>query len=314
MISHFNRKGQGGEEYARIRHILYDEKRQELFLDGITQMQVYGLDGTYKRSFSLTDSLQMDVIESLDENAMVFLDMKGALFVKEGETAKIDDNPEASNQPYVLMDKETGKPVVIHGKEVTAEATFKPAVSTGTKDIFFTFDARTLKGKDVVVFETLYKVVTDKDGKVTEEKVTIHEDITDERQTVKFPEIHTTATGENGEKTIEAKGIVNIIDTVRYEHLIAGKSYTMKGYLVDKKTGKAIYENGEKVTSEVIFIAEDTSGTVEMVFTVNAKALSGKKIVVFEDCYYEDVKVAAHADINDEGQLSLIHISEPTRH
>mgnify|MGYP000311430129 CR=1 FL=1 len=29
-----------------------------------------------------------DVIESLDENAMVFLDMKGALFVKEGETAK----------------------------------------------------------------------------------------------------------------------------------------------------------------------------------------------------------------------------------
>lgn len=111
MISHFNRKGQGGEEYARIRHILYDEKRQELFLDGITQMQVYGLDGTYKRSFSLPDSLQMDVIESLDENAMVFLDMKGALFVKEGETAKIDDNPEASNQPYVLMDKETGKKI-----------------------------------------------------------------------------------------------------------------------------------------------------------------------------------------------------------
>ena len=53
----------------------------------------------------------MDVIESLDENAMVFLDMKGALFVKEGETAKIDDNPEASNQPYVLMDKETGKKI-----------------------------------------------------------------------------------------------------------------------------------------------------------------------------------------------------------
>ena len=111
MISHFNRKGQGGEEYARIRHILYDEKRQELFLDGITQMQVYGLDGTYKRSFSLPDSLQMDVIESLDENAMGFLDLKGALFVNEGETAKIDDNPEASNQPYVLMDKETGKKI-----------------------------------------------------------------------------------------------------------------------------------------------------------------------------------------------------------
>ena len=202
----------------------------------------------------------------------------------------------------VLMDKETGKPIMINGKEVTAETIFKPTVSTGTQDVSFTFDARTLKGKDVVVFETLYKVVTDKDGKVTEEKVTSHEDINDDGQTITFPEIHTTATGENGEKTIEAKGTATIIDTVRYENLIAGKTYTMKGYLVDKKTGKAIYENGEKVTSEVTFVAEDTSGTVEMVFTVNAKALSGKKIVVFEDCYFEDVKVAAHADINDDGQ------------
>lgn len=201
-----------------------------------------------------------------------------------------------------LMDKETGKPVVIHGKEVTAEITFKPAISTGTQDVSFTFDARTLKGKDVVVFETLFKIAADKDGKVTEEKVTSHEDINDEGQTITFPEIHTTATGENGEKTIEAKGTAIIIDTVRYEHLIAGKTYTMKGYLVDKKTGKAIYENGEKVTSEVTFVAEDTSGTVEMVFTVNAKALSSKSVVVFEDCYFEDIKVGTHADINDEGQ------------
>ena len=85
------------------------------------------------------------------------------------------------------MDKETGKPVVIHGKEVTAEITFKPTVSTGTQDISFIFDARTLKGKDVVVFETLYKIVTDKDGKVTEEKVTSHEDINDSGQTITFP-------------------------------------------------------------------------------------------------------------------------------
>ena len=201
-----------------------------------------------------------------------------------------------------LMDKETGKPVLIGGKEVTAETTFKPAVSTGTQNISFTFDARSLKGKDVVVFETLYKIVTDKDGKVTEEKTASHEDINDGGQTITFPEIHTTATGENGEKTIEAKGRVTIIDIVEYQNLIAGKTYTMKGYLVDKKTEKAIYENGEKVTSEVTFTAESESGTVEMVFTVNAKALSGKSVVVFEDCYFEDVKVAAHADINDKGQ------------
>ena len=169
------------------------------------------------------------------------------------------------------MVKETGEPLTVDGKEVTAEITFKPIVSTGTQDISFIFDARTLKGKDVVVFETLYKIVTDKDGKVTEEKVTSHEDINDSGQTITFPEIHTTATGENGEKTIEAKGIVNIIDTVRYEHLIAGKTYTMKGYLVDKKTGKAIYENGEKVVNKAKKIGKYT-----YCFDKNGKLVTNK--------------------------------------
>ena len=111
MISRFNRKGQGGEEYARIRHILYDDQRREVFLDGFTQMQVYGLDGSYKKSFNFPDSLQMDVVESLDKNTMVFLDMKGVPFVKEGETADLGERQESSNRPYVLMDKETGKKI-----------------------------------------------------------------------------------------------------------------------------------------------------------------------------------------------------------
>lgn len=202
-----------------------------------------------------------------------------------------------------LMDKETGKPVLIGGKEVAAETTFKPDVTTGTQDIHFTFDGTTLAGKDVVVFETLYKVVTNKDGKITEEKTASHEDINDKGQTIEFPKISTTATGENGEKTMEAKGIVQIIDTVSYTNLIPGKTYTMKGYLVDKKTGKAVYEKGQKVTAETMFTAESENGTVRMVFAVNAKLLAGKSVVVFEDCYYEDVKVGTHADIDDEGQM-----------
>lgn len=111
MICRFNRKGQGGEEYVRIRHILYDAKRQEIFLDAITQMQVYDPEGNFKRTLKIPESYQMDVVESVDENTMVFLDMQGALFVKEGETTRIDDNPEASNQPFVVMDKDTGEKI-----------------------------------------------------------------------------------------------------------------------------------------------------------------------------------------------------------
>lgn len=111
MICHFNRKGQGGEEYGRIRHVLYDEARKAVFLDAVRQIQVYDLDGNFKRTLKLPESIMTDVIESVDENTLVGLDMQGALLVKEGETTKIDELPDADNCPYVLMDKETGEKI-----------------------------------------------------------------------------------------------------------------------------------------------------------------------------------------------------------
>jgi dTDP-4-dehydrorhamnose reductase len=53
-----------------------------------------------------------------------------------------------------LMDKETGKPVEIDKKEVTAETTFTPKESSGTVDVIFSFDGTSLAGKTVVVFES----------------------------------------------------------------------------------------------------------------------------------------------------------------
>ena len=93
------------------------------------------------------------------------------------------------NQKYevtgTLIDKETKKPVEADGKPVTAKASFKPKESAGTVDVTFTFDASSLKGKTVVVFESLaYK----------DKEVAVHTDIADEGQTIYFPEIKTTAT------------------------------------------------------------------------------------------------------------------------
>ena len=92
------------------------------------------------------------------------------------------------NQKYevtgTLMDKETKKPVEADGKPVTAKASFKPKESAGTVEVTFTFDASSLKGKTVVVFESLaYK----------DKEVAVHSDIADEGQTIYFPEIETTA-------------------------------------------------------------------------------------------------------------------------
>ena len=89
-----------------------------------------------------------------------------------------------------LMDKETGKEVLIDGKPVTAETTFKPEKPEGTVDVAFNFDAEALKGHDVVVFEKLFVTVKEKEEE-KEIELTNHEDIQAESQTVKLTEVPT---------------------------------------------------------------------------------------------------------------------------
>ncbi len=195
----------------------------------------------------------------------------------------------------VLMDKATGKALMVEGKEITAEATFRASKDEGTIDIPFTFDASALAGKTVVAFETLYR---------DKLEVCAHADIEDKDQTVTFsekPEIKTTAT-VNGEKKAEPKGEVTIKDTVSYTGLTPGKTYKLSGVLMDKGTGEKLLVGEKEVTAEKEFTPESASGTEEMTFTFDATALAGKSVVVFETLTFEGKEVAVHADINDEGQ------------
>ena len=48
-----------------------------------------------------------------------------------------------------------------------------------------------------------------------------------------------------GVKVFSAKEIT-IVDTVNYYNLTPGETYTMKGTIMDKATGKAITVNGKK--------------------------------------------------------------------
>lgn len=73
------------------------------------------------------------------------------------------------------MDKATGKPVLINGKKVTAEKTFKATAKDMKVTMTFTFDGSSLGGHDVVAFEDLYH-----DGKL----IASHADINDAGQTV----------------------------------------------------------------------------------------------------------------------------------
>ena len=238
--------------------------------------------------------------------------VNGEKTVEPAEQITITDTVEYSGltvgQEYklsgVLMDKETGEPLLIGEEQVTSAATFTPSESSGTIDVLFTFDASSLVNKSVVVFETLFQGETE---------VASHEDIEDEGQTVSFietPEIGTTATVD-GQHTADPTGEITIVDVVEYTGLIPGQTYTVSGVLMDKGTGEALQVDGAEVTTEVEFIPEEASGTVELTYTLDASTLAGTTIVVFETLYSDGIEVAVHADITDENQT--VEITEPDK-
>ena len=84
------------------------------------------------------------------------------------------------NTEYVikgtLMDKATGKPFMVKGKEITSTVKFVPDKADGKVEVTFTFDGSAIKkDTELVVFETLYR-----DGV----ELTAHADINDDGQTV----------------------------------------------------------------------------------------------------------------------------------
>ncbi len=98
------------------------------------------------------------------------------------------------NTEYVikgtLMDKATGKPFKVKGKEITSTVKFVPDKTDGKVEVTFTFDGSAIKkDTELVVFEALYR-----DGV----ELTTHADIDDKGQTVtiKVPELENPKTGD----------------------------------------------------------------------------------------------------------------------
>ena len=202
----------------------------------------------------------------------------------------------------VLMDKTTGEKLLDkNGNAVTSKTSFKAEKADGSVDVTFTFDSSLLAGKSVVVYEDLYS---------GDKKVVSHADITDEGQTVNFPEIHTTATDKTtGTHTGVVDEKTTITDKVDYSNLTVGEKYKVSGVLMNKETGeKLLDKDGNAITSEKEFTAESQNGSINIEFTFDSSLLAGKTTVVFEDLFNEKIKVASHADIKDEGQS--VHFPE----
>lgn len=246
-----------------------------------------------------------------------------------------------------VMDKDTKKPLQNGGKDITAEVVFTPETADGTVDVEFTFSAKEFAGKTMVLFEKLYlvknadnadanpddtqkasesentqnktdntsnKVEVDNENnnpadnsEVKEVLIAVHEDYSDENQTICVPQIKTTAKdAKSGTSMFYAEKSAKIVDTVSYRNLVPGKKYKVVGTAVDKSNGAPVIANGNNVTAEAEFVAKEATGKVDVVFTFDASLLAGRTIVMFEDVYYENNLIATHADITDEAQTLYV--------
>lgn len=184
--------------------------------------------------------------------------------------------------------------------------------------IVFAFDGGTFEGRTLVVYEELqiYKA----DG--TWATVATHMDINDENQTIHVPKIRTNAVDSETMTHLSKKdGSVTILDTITYENLIPGLTYTLEGCLMDKlrndqKSGTEIKDaNGHKITGSVTFTPKRPDGTETVTFQGNVKEFqtdegefSSETLVVFEDLYLLDSKDSS----NDRLKIAEHNVPFPT--
>lgn len=217
-----------------------------------------------------------------------------------------------------LMDKATGLPYVgPKGETYTSSTIFKPEFSTGTTRVVFENVVVPYTVDSLVVFEDLYN----EDKSV---KLATHADISDENQTVHRPAASTTAT-IGGKKDIylgstEVRNIT-ITDTISYYGFEIGKVYRAEATIY-KADGTQLMAGGNPIVSMVEFTPETSDGTVDVKITFSSEGLSeGDRIVVFEKIYdvaekgedqNEDILIAVHEDLSDEGQTVTIHFRPST--
>ena len=202
----------------------------------------------------------------------------------------------------VLADPVTGDTLKdASGANITANATFTPASSSGSVEVTFRFGATGMDDVTGVVLERLY---------LDSHLVADHTDLTDKGQTIQFPKVETTAIDDStGGHIGDAVETVTITDTVAYSNLIVGQEYTVTGVLYNKNTGEPLVDaSGAEITATETFTAEKSDGTIDLTFTFDASLLAGETVVVFETLYTSEIPVGVHEDINDEDQS--VHFPE----
>ena len=96
IVSHFNHKGQGPQEYAVINSMVFDEKAEEIFvlISYHHRIMVYSITGQYIRTIN-PENILSDVYNFDDENFLVY------------DTENLHEDNYSKN-PYMFVSKKDG--------------------------------------------------------------------------------------------------------------------------------------------------------------------------------------------------------------
>lgn len=293
------------------RFEIKDLVRGKYYLVEIESPKGYLLDGK-KYEFDLRDKDHEEVVKATIENERIPEIETNA---KDNKTGEKEINPSKKveiidivkykglivGKEYELvghlMDKATNKPILDKdGNMIKSSLKFTPETRDGEVSLVFELDGSLLRGKEIVVFETLYR-----EGR----EVAIHHDINDEAQTVEItdPKGKTYAKWEDGSKEVYEGKVHKLIDTFIYKNLIPGREYKLIAYVVFKDNGKAMTER-----KEITFTPESKNGSIEVEFEIDTSKLGGKELVVFEELYdMEGNLLIDHKDINDKDQTVKVN-------
>ena len=206
-----------------------------------------------------------------------------------------------------LVSKADGSVIAESSQVFTVETDSETA--DGEVTVTFSVDTNKHKGEILVAFEYLFEGELKKVPESGEKAV--HEDISDEGQTVYIPEIGTTAAATDGGKVLPMNAKTVIKDTVEYSGLIAGMEYQLKASVFDKTTGEIL----EGVTAEAKFKPDKSSGTVVIEIPVDTSEITGHNLVVFEELYVLETSerlIADHKDKSDKDQA--VSVDKPHPH
>ena len=201
-----------------------------------------------------------------------------------------------------LKNKDTGEDILDNnGNPITGSVTFTATSSDGYVEVLFeNVDTTKFSGISVVAFEDLSRNGIN---------LVSHADLTDAEQTLPAPpEIQTKASQEASALYSEK---ITIVDTVSYTGLVPGKEYTVTGSLYNADTGAILKDkDGKAITASTTFTAKSAEGTVDVIFEDAYIPLAVEKVVVFENLYYNGIRIAVHEDLEDKDQTITFPVPE----